>query len=85
MDKKCQCCEEMISTHADFEECEHQFDGGHCLECNIKSLCELCDEEEWETVCDICAGGRICDNCYFICYHCDQKICKVCKECDYCS
>ena len=61
---------------------QHQYDGGYCLECGEASRCELCDEAPWESRCDICQKGRICSACYYRCEHCDQKVCRVCDECD---
>ncbi len=62
--------------------CDHQFDGGHCLECGIKSLCVLCDKEPWETMCNICERGRICANCYSNCLECDRRVCTSCQHCN---
>lgn len=62
--------------------CNHTFDGGYCLKCGKKSLCELCKENVWETRCDICQSGRICDECYIRCEKCNQKTCKVCDGCN---
>jgi hypothetical protein len=71
--------------------CKHKhFDGGECMKCGKKSLCELCDENEWETRCDICESGRICDECYSSCDICGSKMCTVCinelnlGSCDFC-
>lgn len=70
------------SESSDSERCDHCFDGGECLECHVKTMCELCDENPWETRCDICNAGMICDDCYVRCEKCDQKVCVVCGECD---
>ncbi len=58
----------------------HEFDGGECLHCGIKSLCELCDEEFWEGRCAQCEGGRICDSCSYRCNKCWNRICVICAE-----
>ena len=62
-------------------DCDHLFDGGICLECGEKLACELCNKNPWETRCDECDSGRICDDCYVFCDICDQKICVVCEHC----
>ena len=62
--------------------CDHVFDGGYCLECWESQLCALCEEETWQTRCDICNGDMICINCYTTCDNCDQNYCIVCAECN---
>lgn len=42
-------------------------------------MCELCDEEPSETMCDHREGGRICCDCLTYCTKCeDQKLYTVC-------
>ena len=61
--------------------CDHVFDGGICLDCDEKIACELCDINPWETRCDECDSGRICDNCYVFCDICNRTICTACEYC----
>jgi uracil-DNA glycosylase len=60
------------------KKCKHLFDGGECLNCGEKSLCELCDENPWETRCDQCDKGRICDDCHVTCKKCGNFVCTPC-------
>jgi len=73
----------MLKGNSDSEDtdCEHSYDGGICMGCGEKSLCELCEKNVWDTRCDICDSGRVCDECYKLC-ECGQTYCKACGECD---
>lgn len=63
-------------------DCDHQYDGGQCMDCGELQLCELCDTNSWETRCDICDSGKICTDCYHICEICGNKVCIPCGNCD---
>lgn len=71
---------ESNSIGCDDSDCEHYFDGGECIECGKKSLCELCDINEWDTRCETCDKGRICYECMETCSVCNNSVCSACIE-----
>jgi hypothetical protein len=59
-------------------ECE--FEKGRCIECDVKDVCEDCQNYKWKELCDKCKDNYICRNCYVRCLRCGDVCCAWCQN-----
>ena len=67
--------------------CQHDFEGGYCIDCCIANYCSFCRDNRHEGYsCKHCEDGKnLCYDCVDECEYCYERICLLCQRENNCS